>query len=231
MAAPCELDTLRIEMGSMRMVGAETRVTGAARPSLLALLCLLVVAPGAHALTQEGRVGDVAFTVYAPDWTWQKRDVNVLVVLKNEGAEQVGASVRVVLPAGKEGDFTVDTSKNSEPLQCVASLPPKETVRRGFTGITAKDGVPLQTYAFAVEVSVGEEKTVVPYPMRTIRGEVIGKSKWAPLVVPSGVALVWCIAFALIFKRFGKRGAWKTVSEPFADSADKESWIDQNPKS
>ena len=215
----------------MRILGARAGAADATRFALLAWLCFAAVAPSAWALTQEGRVGDVTFTVYAPDWTWQKRDVNVLVVLKNEGTEQVDASVQVVLPPAKENDFSVDTSKIREPLHCAVSLPPKETVRRGFTGITAKDGVPLQTYAFAVEVSVGDEKTVVAYPLRTIRGEVIGGSRWAALVVPGGVALVWCIAFALIFKRFAKPGAWKVASEPLAESADKESWIDQNPTS
>jgi len=217
------------ETKSMRILGERTSCGGATRFALVAWLCLAAVSPCARALTQEGRVGDVAFAVYAPDWTWQKRDVNVLVVLKNDGTAPVDALVEVVLPPGKHDDFVVDTSKNPEPLHCAATLPPKETVRLGFTGITAKDGVPLQTYAFAVEITAGDRETAVAYPLRTIRGEVVGGSRWAALLVPGGVALVWCVAFALLFRRFSKPGAWKKPSEPFAEPVDKEPWIDQNP--
>lgn len=177
----------------------------------------------AAALTESGTVGNVYFTVYAPDWTWQKQNVNVLFVLTNQAATPQDATVALELPQGKETHF-----KTPSPTESTAHIPSGETVRQALTNVFACDGVPLQTYDFSVSVRCGDSVARMAYPLSTIRGAAVSSAQWA-LFLPAIVALVWSLLFAVVMSRTAERHAWLTPSKPTAISEEREAWIDQTP--
>ncbi|MCP4645365.1 MAG: hypothetical protein GY851_33285 [bacterium] len=189
----------------------------------LTVLCLFV-APVTMALTGSGETGGVEYAIFAPDWTWQNQSINILVVLTNPSEASAEVDVRLVFPEGKTDDFTYD-GPGTQPVTVAAG----ETVRTAFTNVLAKNDVPLQTYDFGFTVTYGGTSADVAYALRTIRGQAIRGGRFVAIVVPTAVALVWCIAFAMALKRFAKPGAWRTVSEPVDEQEDKEAWIDQTP--
>jgi len=50
------------------------------RGTIATIAFLLWMTCPAAALVQSGKVNETGFTVYAPDWTWQKCDINILIV-------------------------------------------------------------------------------------------------------------------------------------------------------
>jgi hypothetical protein len=212
--------------------------------ALLAVLAWAVAGPAAWALSHSGEVGGAGFTVYAPDWTWQKRDINILVVLDNPGAAPAEFTLDLTFPEGKEDHFGyigkdkktypyVDETGQSHPIPAEAlhlttSVSAGGSERQAFTNITAFAGVPRQEYAFGITVRCGGETVQVPYPVQTVRGAVVPPGKLA-LFLPGGIALAWCLVFAFVVRRFARRGAWKVASEPIKASEEREAWIDQTP--
>ena len=174
----------------------------------IACVAVLLVFPfAADALTESGQAGTVDFRVFAPDWTWQKRDVNVLAVFENRGAQTERVRLAIEFPSGKAGHFRYEGESEAE-----LSVEPGQTVRHAFTGITACDGVPRQVYDFTLVVESGGAAARVVYPVRTIRGAVVNPGRWA-LYLPAGVAFLWSVVFALVLPRFAARGAWRTPGE------------------
>lgn len=196
--------------------------------SLLFVFLTVIVAcsiqPSARALTQTGSVGDLNFSVYAPDWTWQKRDINILAIFENTGAEDADVMLNLAFPPGKEDHFTYDGD-----LQTTLTVPSGETVRHAFTNILALDGVPRQLYDFELIVKRAGHETRVAYPVRTVRGAVVNPGKWA-LVLPGGIALAWCVVFALVVRRFAQPKAWLVPSAPFSEPDKAESWMNLEQK-
>lgn len=187
----------------------------------LAVLVLAVCLPGgAFAFQQTYSLGNVDVAVYAPDWTWQKRDINILIVARNEGTQTEQISAALTLPEGKENDF----SFAGEPV-CTLVAAPKGIARAAFAGIAAKDGVPKQTYHFSIRLHAGNGDAVADYPVKTIRGAVVNSGNWA-LYLPAGVALAWCLAFAIALRRMAGPGAWRRAAEAIEPSADRPAWID-----
>jgi hypothetical protein len=189
----------------------------------LASLLVSGIQPRANALTEGGRLGDLKFAVHAPDWTWQKRDINVLAVLENEGNAPAEVAVSFELPSGKEDHFEYDGERSVS-----VTVPAGETVRHAFTGIHARDGVPRQVYEFTLSVSYEDREERVAYPVRTIRGAAVSPGKWA-LFLPGGIALVWCIVFAGVVRRFAEPRAWRVPSNPLPEPEKVESWIEKQP--
>ncbi len=195
-------------------------------PYYFVLLVVCTVFTG-NALTQKDTVGPVHFSVYAPDWTWQKRDINILVILENAATQEVPVMIELMLPEGKEDHFQVaGRGEDTRPLPLEVVVPAQTTVRQAFPTITALAGVPRQTYDFEVRVAVGDREARVGYPMTTIRGAVVSPGKWA-LYLPAGLALAWCIVFAVVMRRLSRPGAWRVASPPIAEPAQREPWIDQ----
>ena len=195
----------------------------------LGRVCVLVLAVGglaahAHALTYSDEIGDVSFTIYAPDWTWQDRDVNILVVLENTGTGTENVEVRLVLPEGKEDHFGYDG-----PDMVRANLAPDTVVRRAFAGVLAKPGVPRQVYDLGLTIETGHGMAMATYPLRTVRGQAFSGDWWAPLFVPPIVALAWCAAFVIALRKFASPRAWRTNPPPVEEPETKEPWIDQMP--
>jgi len=194
------------------LIGIVTVLTGACS-----------IPPDAHALTETGSVGDLRFAVYAPDWTWQKRDINVLVVLENTGRRPADVTLNLVFPPGKESHFRYETDPRVELI-----VPGRRTIRYAFTDIRALDGVPRQTYAFAIELGLDDRQVRVPYPVRTIRGAMVSPGKWA-LFAPGAVALAWCIVFAVVVGRMAPRSAWREPGAPTSAPEKTERWINVDP--
>jgi len=204
---------------------------------IVTVAALELVAPGAHALAERGRLGDLAFMVYAPDWTWQKRNVNLLYVLENPAAMPAEVTVTLEFPPGKENHFKVasgELHKVARPegersvLTLPVDVPAGGTQRCAMTDIQAVDGVPRQVYDFAIVFRCGEDEARVAYALRTVRGAAVSSAKSA-LYIPVVVALAWSVLFAVALARFAARKAWRTPNEPIAASIDREPWIDQNP--
>lgn len=191
-------------------------------PARITLLCLALTlaAPLGHALTSTQEVGPLTWSVYAPDWTWQGKTANILVVVDNPTDDEVTADVHLTLPEGKEGDFEFKGDATVS-----LTIPPGESVRGAFTNIVAKGGVPLQTYAFTLSASCGGVSSTVDYPLKTIRGQAFSGSWVVALFVPAGFALAWCIAFAVALRGFDGAGAWKRVPEPVGEPENLEAWI------
>ena len=193
------------------------------RPLLLGSLVLAAVVtgiqPDAHALTASRTLGDLNLTVYAPDWTWQKRDINVLVVLDNSGTDPAEATLSFQFPPGKEEHFAYDGEQSVS-----VTVPPGDTVRHAFTDIHAIDGVPRQVYGFTLNVIHAGRDAQIPYPVRTIRGAAVSPGKWA-LLLPGGIALAWCIVFATVVRRFAEPRAWRTPSAPVPEPERGEPWM------
>lgn|GEM_PF-851238 len=190
----------------------------------LTLITACTIQPRAHALTRTGRVGDLNFSIYAPDWTWQKRDINILAILENAGDEDTEVVLNLVFPPGKEDPFAYDGER-----QATLTVPSAETVRYAFTNILSLDGVPRQVYDFELTVRCAGHEAHVAYPVRTIRGAVVNPGKWA-LVLPGGIALAWCIVFAAVVRRFAQPRAWLVPGAPVSEPDKAESWMNLEPK-
>lgn len=182
---------------------------------VLLVLCTVASAP-AWAWTQTGMLGSVRYSVYAPDWTWQKQNVNLLFVFKNEGADPVGVQARLEFPKEQASHFNV-AEQSGQKIESSGELPdalsldttvaPGEEVRRAFTNIYARDGVPRQSYDFVVDLRAGDQEVRRPYALKTIRGAAVGRAKMA-IYIPVVVAGIWSILFVFILKRYAAPGAW-----------------------
>lgn len=194
------------------------RACAAALPCLLALLS----APAAQALASSGAVGDVRYTVYAPDWTWQGREINVMVVLRNEGLAEASVALRLILPPEKEA-FSYKGAADF-----ALTVAPDSVERFAFTGVTPLTGHPRGVYRLALMVESGGEEARVEYPLRTIRGAVVSPGKWA-VFLPALVALAWCAVFFLALRPLAPQGAWLVPAAPIPEPETKEPWIHQSP--
>lgn len=195
--------------------------------SLLLLMCLT---PGvASAFTGEARLGEITVTTYAPDWIWQDREINILLVARNSGPTSIPISVELKYPEGGAAGFSYkgDTLKTFE----VAGV---QTERQGFAGIVAlehtPDGqpVPLGRYEFRLQVTAGPERAEVRYPVTTIRGAVVSPGAMA-IYLPVGLSLAWCLVFYLVFTRWQGRGAWRRFSRSAVDRVECPEWVEEVP--
>jgi len=192
----------------------------------LAVVCGFV--SHAYALTERGSIGDLSFTVYAPDWTWQKQNINILIVLENDGSESADVNLDLVFPPGKEDHFQYVENGEPKATRIETVIHTGETVRRAYTNIHALAGVPRQTYDFEIMLSAGSRSARVPYPVRTIRGSMVSPGRWA-LFAPGAVALAWCIVFAVVMARLAPTGAWRYPGTPMTEPEKTDSWIDLEP--
>lgn len=193
-------------------------------PTLLIIILLAITSTAAHALTHSDEtVDNLRFTVYAPDWTWQDRDINVLIVLENRSGVPADVSVTLSLPPGKQDHFEYQGD-----TRATITVPPGKVLRHAFTNIRALGGVPRQVYPFELSVEHDGRRVQVPYPMRTIRGAAVSPGKWA-LFLPVGLALLWCMVFVLVMGRIALPRAWRTSTEPVTFPEHRELWIDREP--
>lgn len=190
-----------------------------------ALGTALACARPAEALEHSSAVGDIAFSVFAPDWTWQNRAVNVMFVLKNQGARDAEVTIALRLPEGKEADFKADSGN----LATTVSVPAGATVRAALTDILARSGPPRQVYPCALSVGSGESAAEVPYPLRTIRGAVVSSARWA-MYLPVAMTLCWAIVIAVVMTLLTSRRAWLEPAAPISEPNERPAWIDETPK-
>jgi len=178
------------------------------------LLIVLFFPVAASGLTERCEIDGVHITIYAPAWTWQRQNVNVLVVAENESAAPRSIQIELLAPAGKEANFEFNNATTLD-----LEVAPGETVRKAITDIYAKDGVPRQVYDFTFAIRGGGETVQIAYPLRTVRGAAVTSATWA-LYLPVIVALVWSVLFALILPRLASRGAWRRAEPATLPSGD-----------
>jgi len=191
---------------------------------LVAATLALLLAGGAAGLERTGQLGNLQYTVYAPDWSWQKRDLNILFVLANTGAEPLEARVGLAFPPERCDHFKVPP----EGVSTSADVPAGGVVRCALTNVECLDVAPPQLYDLDLEVRAGRAQARVPYRLRTIRGAAVNSALWA-LVLPVFVALAWSLLFAVVLRRLAPPGSWRSSNPPLAVSEDREAWIDQSP--
>ncbi len=201
------------------------------------LLCTvataIVATHAAIALESEGDAAGVRYGVYAPDWTWQGRDANIMAVFENRTAAAVTCSITLIIPADQASHFGRNggpATDESAPLVNEVFVPPGETRRVALTGVTALLGFPRQTYPLLLTLRVNDTETPIDYPLRTIRGQAVSEGLAVSLGLPISVALLFSAAFAAVLKRTGAPGAWKTVPHSATDPESPEPWINQTPK-
>lgn len=179
----------------------------------------------AAALTRAFEVGGVKLTAYAPDWAWQNSEVNVLFVLQNMTDAPVQVVLALETPAAAE--MAVDTGHALTRVQI--AIQPHETVRSAFTGMKLRMDAPLTVHNLEMRVGAGGDEFLLDYPLRAIRGQIFGGSGLVVLLVPAGVALVWCLAFLIAARRYADRGAWKRPGPPVESPLAPPAWADEGP--
>jgi len=193
---------------------------------------LVCVAFPAAALVQSGKLAETRFTVYAPDWTWQKQDINILVVFENTAAEPVERTVELILPEGFRDHFGHHgtTSIPADALTRTVTVPANETARTAITAVTALDGFLLQQYPLELRIATEDalQEQKVAFALQTIRGAAVNPGKWA-LYLPVGVALVFCLVFALVINRFAAPGAWKRAGASLIQPHEVPAWVNKEP--
>lgn len=179
--------------------------------------------PRAAAYTETVHLGDTAVSVFAPDWIWQRREVNLLFVVRNEGDAPIAPEVTLRLPEGLEEHFTF----TGDAIQTV-TVAPGESARGAFTGILAQDGVPCQRYDFQITVRAGDASETLHYPLKTIRGAVVGAGS-AAIALPVIIALAFTLLFAFVLNAMGGPGAWLRLGSAVTAPEDRPGWIDEKP--
>ena len=127
----------------MGVTNGTSRLTRTLLFVVLTLSVVLGLPQYARALTRSATIDDLKFSVYAPDWTWQKRDINILVILENTSEKPAQVRLNLVFPPGKEHHFGYDGERIIH-----LGVPGGKTLRHAFTNIVALDGVARQVYAF-----------------------------------------------------------------------------------
>ncbi len=177
----------------------------------------------ARALTQSATLDHLKLSVYAPDWTWQERGINILVVLQNTGEKHAEVTLNLVFPHGKEHHFRYGGERTID-----LAVPAGKNIRHAFTNIVALGGLPRQVYDFELVIGYEDRQARVAYPVRTIRGAAVSPGRWA-LFLPAGVALAWCIVFVVAIRRFARPGAWRIPAEPVRERDMLQPWIQAGP--
>lgn len=190
---------------------------------LAAMLVVSLLCPYAAALTTSQKLEDLTITAYAPAWTWQKQNINILVVVENGGGAARDVSLAILLPPGQEDHFTYEGGQDT-----ILTVPAGGRVRHAFTNITARDGVPRQEYIFTLTVQAAGASLAIPYPVRTVRGAAVNPGKWAAFL-PAGVAAAWCLVFLVVLARYAAPGAWRRPGEPMREPEDVDAWITNRP--
>jgi hypothetical protein len=191
----------------------------------LALGAALWYAVPANALEHSGQTGGITFSVFAPDWTWQNRAVNVMFVLENRGMQDAAVGIAMHLPKGHETDFQAAP----ENLAHTVNVPVSGTIRAALTGILARPGVPRQVYPCTLSIKSNGAAAQIPYPLRTIRGAVVSSARWA-MYLPVATALCWAVVMAVVMALLTSRRAWLDPVTPICEPKEKPGWIDLPPK-
>ena len=182
----------------------------------LFLLCIFLPSH-TSAYTEIGRIDGVAYTLYGPTWIWRSNEVNALFVLQNYVQIEKSIFLEFHLTQKAEEGF-----EYSGAITQGVSLLPGQEKRAAFVGIRARDDCPLGVYPLEISLRVGTGTVEIEYPVEIIRGPVVAKGL-LPLILPVGVALLWCFVVGHVIPRYGAPGAWKKPSEPYARNGGDES--------
>jgi hypothetical protein len=187
---------------------------------------LLLMAETACAFTHTFTAGDTEITVYGPDWTWQGRDINILLIARNHGESAAAFTFTLNMPEEAARLF-VYGGEMTRSLR----VAPGKTARECFAGIQARTGISTDACVLRLEVADNAARAPVhiEYPVSTIRGAAVRPGVWA-LYLPAGIALAWCLIFFLVLRRLARPGAWRNKPDAVRETADAPPWIHDRPE-
>ncbi|MBN1670937.1 MAG: hypothetical protein JXR37_07885 [Kiritimatiellae bacterium] len=186
--------------------------------SLLIWALVSAVPRAGHAYNERVRVADVDVMVFAPDWIWQARDANVMVVAQNTGTEEAGIELSASCADEARPLFGLAQDKTA-----TGKAPAGDKVRMALTGITPGADTPPAVYPFAIRIRVAGHEQKLDWPLKVIRGSLVEAGTWS-LLLPALVCLLWSVALVAVLPRFAARGAWRTPGPPFDESTE-EGWF------
>ncbi|MBI4557906.1 MAG: hypothetical protein HY706_10020 [Candidatus Hydrogenedentes bacterium] len=192
--------------------------------SVFVLLAFLAFHGQTDALTMSRQLSDLTYTVYAPDWTWQGRNINIVVSVENPSDAEKHLHVALTLPSGKESDFDY-AGENEIDL----TLPPRSVQRCAFVNLYARNDVPRGSYDFELMLNSDHSTSKVSYRLRTIRGALVGPGK-PTLLLLTGITVIVSLVFATVFRLISAPQAWRTPGAPFEGPKDHEAWIHRPPQ-
>jgi hypothetical protein len=178
---------------------------------ILASIAMLAILPclRATALEATGALGDLHYAIYGPDWTWQKRDINIMVLLDNTGSAPAIGMLRIALPETEPLPFVTE-----QPLVQPFEVPPGGTLRLAFTQIQATDQAKRGVYDLAIGLGTYGNVEQIPYRVRTIRGAAVSPGKWA-LLLPVLLTALWGAVMFVAMRRMAAPRAWATPGPAF----------------
>ena len=171
----------------------------------IGLSCITFTSDPLYAFTRTVEVNDLVFHLYGPDWIWQGRDVNLLIVAENRGGS--ARLARVVLVSMGEKSYRPGFSY-SGPDTLDFSVPPHGRAMSAFVGLTARKDVTLGRYTLPVSFSCDGISKRVENGVRIIRGEAVRPGLMV-VVVPSLLAGLWCLVIVVYLSKVSGRGAWR----------------------
>ena len=179
----------------------------------------------AWGLTETGEVGEVAYSIYAPAWTWQEQKINILVKAENNSAEARTFTVQLHLTADAPNAFKPPEARDDESLLVkTAELSPGEVRRVAIVNVKATSESGIGDYVLRIRLAAGGREAQVDYPVEIIRGAVVRSEKWV-MLLPVIVTLAWCIVFILVLPRYAAAGAWRKSGPAIAPPGRVEDWI------
>ncbi len=205
--------------------------TGKTNSAFLGALACLCLSCPAHAFTATTQIDTVTITAYAPDWIWQDREVNILLVAEDAAGKPIQGKVELFLPGEHPG---TNATAIVEPFTCpgerTKSLEASagKAAREAFAGIAAlsrtEEGkpIPLGLHDFCIRINTELGQAEIHYPVKTIRGAAVEPGPLA-LYLPAAIALAWCVLFFVVLTRMSAPKAWLRISErtlPMAEEPD-----------
>lgn len=197
--------------------------------ALTVFVCACCAGNAAAFSTTTDLGAGVSVSVYAPDWIWQDRDINILVVARNTGPVPVTVRLELVWPEGRATCF-----KYADETEKTLEAAPGQTAREAFAGITALEHgpggqpIPLEHYRFVLLMRGNGQEKAIPYPLSTIRGAVVAPGALA-LYLPAGIALAWCVVFYIALARMSDPWAWFRRRAERGDWPAPPDWVHETP--
>lgn len=165
--------------------------------------------------------GRIAYWFYAPEWIWQRQNINIIIVFENGLATTATVTARLHFPPYHDDRFSYDGPTTQKLV-----LGGHERGRIAFANILAldekvqPDGERIRfrpgSFVFTVEFEAradGHSATARHfYAVRTVRGAIVRQGPWA-MWLPVLLILGWCAIIFLVVPRMGLPGAWKIPTQ------------------
>lgn len=182
-------------------------------PPVAMAILLLVSRQRVLAFVATGSVGSIDYRVMAPDWICRGEVVSLLIVVSVDDRPGAVEHELVAILNPPESGFDGLPGTGLEGMQeRRMMLAPGDVKRFSFTGWKARVDADLARFTFELRLESPRETRSVDLriPVDTIRGAAVPEGIWS-ILVPVAISLLALPVFALILRRSGSPGAWKTA--------------------